>query len=398
MLKISLDKITVVLATIIFIFNIPPFFLWNIPVIFYWTLLFSFWLVAFTRCKKINKNEIIVIFIFIFIFILNSISLYDISRPNILTLISISIIIALPLCVKRNVFKSIVYLYTAINILSMLCYFFVFFGGDLPTVIIEPLNQFKNGDYTNHLFTLSYSDTVINSYFRYQAIFDEPGVVGSLSMLIIVMTNNRKGFFIPRLIALLSGIISFSFAFYILLIIYILYKSLFKIKHLTRFLCIVIALILIIVPNYDYLKNEIPMINKMDYRFSLLLAGSDKVSNRTSDIFESHFDEFINTKDIILGMGDGAASKVDPEGNSFKYYLYDNGLISFVAINLLLIFYCIVISNNKSDGLLVFIIISLFLLQRSNYVSLWFLILIITHTSISNKNTLKIPFVQKDCR
>ncbi|AQM68237.1 hypothetical protein Vca1114GL_01736 [Vibrio campbellii] len=383
MSKELLDRSLALFGSIIFFFNLPPFFLWELGVFGYWLLLAVFFILGLYRCERINHNDLIIISLFIMIYFLNSVSSFGIFRPNLLTLLSVSVFCILPPRTKEFVFRGIILTYVLINIISIPCYILTILGVDLPTTIIEPANEYKNGYYINHLFSLSYSDTVVNGFHRYQSVFDEPGVIGSLSMLIIAMTHGKVNFKFSRIIALVSGVISFSFAFYILMIVYLLFRTLSENRYLLKVLIVVPILILILMPHYESLKQEIPMVDKMEYRFGLLIDGSEKVSNRTSGVFEKSYSSFFNSVDVILGRGEGAASKVDPTGNSFKYYIYDNGLVSFFLVNIIIIYYSLLKNPDKWNGLLVFIIASLFLLQRSNYVSLWFLMLLIGFSSNS---------------
>jgi hypothetical protein len=384
MLKIQLDKILAILGSIVFFFNIPPFFLWHINFAIYWCFLLIFLFSSMFKFKAIDTSQLVIIILFILLHALNSVSLQGVSMPSIVTLITICAIIVLPIKTKKDIFKSIVLTFTVINLVSIPFYILAVLGSNLPSVIIEPLNPVKTGFYLNYLFTLSYSDHIVNGFFRYQSIFDEPGVVGSLSMLIIVMTDGKNGYRVSRFVALLSGVLSFSFAFYILLFVYIGYNGLFKHKSRVKLLFIIPILISVSVPFYSVISEEVPMVKTMENRFSLLMNGPEKASNRTSSTFDKAFYDFLNSNDIYLGAGKHAASKLDPAGNSFKYYIYDYGVISFILINFIILFYCFLSNSNKVTGALVVIIVSLFLLQRSNYISLWFVMLFVCFASSPN--------------
>ncbi len=176
--------------------------------------------------------------------------------------------------------------------------------------------------------------------YRFSSIFDEAGVVGTLNGLILasigISTRNFKS-----MIILLTGLISFSLAFYIILIFILIFNL--EIKKLVIIVILTIALISI----SGNLFNEL-IASRMTIENGRL-AGD----NRTHDEFNIYYDHFISKggKDLFFGKGVGTTGKAVEATyvSSYKTAVVNYGIF---GTGLIIIFYAISVyfTNNTKKG------------------------------------------------
>ena len=111
-------------------------------------------------------------------------------------------------------------LYVVTLSLSFLCVLLIVIGVSLPSQIIQPLNEFKNYNYIAYPFlVIPFGEDSI----RFNSVFDEPGVVGTLSFLFLLIEQvNLKR--IGNIIIFVAGVLSFSLFFYLGLGLYLIFR------------------------------------------------------------------------------------------------------------------------------------------------------------------------------
>ena len=102
---------------------------------------------------------------------------------------------------------------------------------DLPHSVIPPLNDLKQHFYLSYPFLvvpLQFSDA-----FRFSCFFDEPGIVGTYSLLFLYIGSfSMKKW--QNFIFLIAGIVSFSLFFYISLVFFLLFRV-FTTRNLNKY-------------------------------------------------------------------------------------------------------------------------------------------------------------------
>jgi hypothetical protein len=196
---------------------------------------------------------------------------------------------------------------------------------NLPSFSIPPLNASKIGNYKVHIFDLELLDYTVGNSRKFMSVFDEPGVVGTLVALII---SYRKLEFnkIKDIILIVAGLISFSLAFYIVLLINLLYNRTLNLKF---YLIFVIILFSFYYVNPEFVKVAL---------FDRFIVGDNIgiVDNRATETFNDEYDSFVKKggAGLFFGLGPNALAKLskDIEINvsSYKTLIYQFGILGAV--------------------------------------------------------------------
>ena len=218
----------------------------------------------------------------------------------------------------------------------------------LSTAISPNTSKFPYSVYFGHI-----EESGFNVY-RFSSIFDEPGVVGTLNGLLLSVIGISKNN-IRSIIILLTGLISFSLAFYVILILYLILN--FNFKQSIAIGLIILGLGIVTGDKLNSLIKSRLLIE--DWQ----LAGD----NRTSAVFDSYFHYFLKSggKDLIFGKGPGSFFHIkEAEGvATYKIVIIDYGII---GVSLMLLFYllCVFRENNSRLGWFYFLILLLCFYQR----------------------------------
>lgn len=227
----------------------------------------------------------------------------------------------------------------AILVLPSLIYFILSnLGINIPYDIQMPEHTLKSayGIYYKHYpFGLV---MIQNGWIsRYCGIFDEAGFVGTLCGFFIAACHNRmdKKWVI---LLLIEGIFSLSLAFYLLLVIYAIVYAWSKGFVRVAGTILALALGLLLFVNIDFHNESIAHIqSRIDLTSTILVED-----NRSNDTTDAEIKGFLNEGniDVLIGKGRGASSKnANISGWSYKFLLYDYGIIGIVLYIGFFIFY-----------------------------------------------------------
>lgn len=192
----------------------------------------------------------------------------------------------------------------------------------LPSFSIPSLNALKAGNYKVHIFELELVDYTIGNSRKFMSVFDEPGVVGTLVALLI---SYRKLEFnkIRDIVLIVAGLISFSLAFYIILLINLLYNRTLNLKFYLAFVIILFSFYFV---NPEFVKVAL---------FDRFIVGSNIgiVDNRATDSFNNVYDDFIKKggDGLLFGMGPNAlgqlSKNIELNVSSYKTIIYQFGIV-----------------------------------------------------------------------
>lgn len=307
-------------AVLLFCIN-QPFFLWHIIPPFLLVVLFLFLSVSSFSLKYKYSFSIFCILYF-----------YIGARGNSSIYGYLGLLcVAMYLLLDRDYLAKILYkfsiVYSVLIFPSIIVYLIhlctnIF----LPTVLIEPLNSLKEEtvQYEATLFlVLQYYISPSGELFlfpRFSGYFDEPGVVGTISSILLMCTKYdlKNKFNIPIFI---SGLLSFSFYFYIVSACYFLffYKN-FKVKIV---LLLVMICILYILFDNDFLYKVI-------FQRFIVEDGGFTGDNRTSESFDLWFNNFLYSSEALWGIGKEGLL-YNSGGASYKDIIVQYGLVFFVC-------------------------------------------------------------------
>lgn len=168
--------------------------------------------------------------------------------------------------------------------------------GLIPSMgIIEPLNKLKDYNYIEYpLLVVSNS----SAYFRFNGPFDEPGVVGTMNVLIL--TISKFNLMDKRLIPILiTGFFSFSFFFYAIILVYYFFIPLMKKNSKKSFFITFIIVALIIFTYNDSFFYDM-IWRRFEWNDSKGMLTGD---NRVSDTAWLLLGSILFTKEFFWGMG-----------------------------------------------------------------------------------------------
>lgn len=138
-----------------------------------------------------------------------------------------------------SVYKHFWQLYVVLILLSMISMLLVKIGVPLPYVLISPLNSLKNYYYMAYPF---YIKEIGIESIRFCGLFDEPGSVGTTSLILLFIEKfNFKRF--GNIVLLISGLLSLSLFFYLALAIFMLFQIFNKEKGVKNRIFLLVVLI-----------------------------------------------------------------------------------------------------------------------------------------------------------
>jgi hypothetical protein len=289
--------------------------------------------------------------------------------------VSLACLIGLSKEQKKRVFTIFVSIFAISLIPALIVFVINAVGVDLPFKILMPTNgtQVNQGIYFREYFgaVFMYSPYRSEIYmWRVCGMYNEPGVVGTFAAFILVITGVKIKTNWKHLIILIAGILSFSLAFYVILIVGLGIRT-FQ-KNVFRFLPYTI---LIFSAYFIFMSINTNNIHITEFQSRItfengLLFGD----NRTDELFELEFDHFMKSDltIVLFGMGDGASFNNPSMNNSssYKSTIYDLGIVG-LTLEVLWLVWAFWISRGKSElhkweEIAIFVVFLLSIYQRPN--------------------------------
>lgn len=366
---IKINKVLSYLFALIGFFSLKPYVIWDNNYPYYLSIIFLmlFFLFFLKRELRVNIALLYALILFLMYFYV----VYE-EVPAFFTGSFITIILFLMTnkTIRIQSFEVFDKVIASILFLSLITYPLIVFNIIPSFGVIESTNLLKNElgfYYNNYIFNLVLSNQIIHfgyfSFFRFSSVFDEPGVVGTLCGLIFCL----KGFKLNNIrgkIYFISGLLSFSFAFYI----FLLAALLFKFNKKT------VIIILLLIPVFFIANSTFkgnPFYDKfVTSRYIYDTSGISLVNNRVSDCFNYELTK-LNDGSDFFGFGNNAHKSTNCDVSSYSIYIYDYGYLGFslviiffgFAILYMLSFYRI----KKTTYLYVVFLLSLSLYQRPDF-------------------------------
>lgn len=314
------------LAALLIWCSIQPYFLWKVELLGL-VIVLSFILISFIRCKSISGVNITFFLGILSLFLVFAIR----DGKNIFGITSVGLlcfILLFPSWYLCRIFNCFIKIYAALIIPSIVVYILVMFVGvSIPSQIIEPLNALKDYDYTQYPFLVMINRVDVGM-FRFMAYFDEPGVVGTISGVLLFMHGLRLNRWETYPI-LISGLFSLSLAFYLMLFVNILLFQSFKVKF-------VFVLLLSALAVY-FATDEV--VGKLIFERLEIEDGELAGINRTTSTMDTFMKRFVSSDKFWFGYGNNYAQKVVNEGGaSYKDLLVNYGLFGFLSLIIISMF------------------------------------------------------------
>ena len=165
---------------------------------------------------------------------------------------------------------------------------------------------------------------------RFRSIADEPGRIGTLCGMLIFLTWRVRSLRIPFIVFLISGIISFSLAFYVLLGIFLITHFRVSLKRMIIGIAVTGATIYV---AYDRFEELIVMRIMADGE----IEDIEDIDNRTSKIFDKYFDRAFENGQLWLGVGvNNLPKQIEIEGSGgnagAKKWIFQYGFVALAFL------------------------------------------------------------------
>lgn len=350
------------LVAFLFFLMLKPVFVWGTNMFFITYLLI---LILIFNYQKSSKNNKLLIFLLL---ILSIGPIHD--GKNIFGILSAALFAFIPF-VKEEFFKKsyhiFKFIFVIITAISLLIWIGLFLGISFPSKIIPPLNDLKTYNY------LSYTFLVVPINFadigRFSCVFDEPGAVGTYSLIMLFISNfNLKKY--DNIIILIAGICSLSLFFYVSLFFFLCYKvffvgSSFKARLITISLIVSFVISVLTVPVLNEAIGA-----RIEYDKS---TGKFAGDNRSGEMLDNHIESIKGTNAYFWGDSD----------ENIEYFSAYAGLQTAILrygvvfiILYFIFFFCYAYFRTSKRGLLLFmILLFVTLYQRPAFVNSGYLYL-----------------------
>lgn len=326
-------KLAAVLAGLLLIYKIRPYFFWSgIFLNNYFNAIITIILgfLFFLNRKKMSGADKWLMALFGAIIV----AYPFVGDQNFNVFISILPLLFIPFATdafNKKVFDNYLNIYCVLISISLFVWMFAILGAISPMKVIKPLNELK--DYNYYVYPLLVRGT--NDSIRFCGLFDEPGVVGTISGLFLCCQRNFKSR--QSIVLLLSGLCSISLFFFLIVAGYYTYHQLVE-RGNNKNIAVYNAaagLALIVVFSSPILSEMI--ISRLAWDSD---AGMFAGDNRASSYAWELFDQIKGTHQFWFGIDDkwGFHEKV-AYSSSFINVVIMNGVLFFGLIILFYILY-----------------------------------------------------------
>ena len=300
MRNVKIHYPALIAAVIIYLFCYP-YFAWGMcksgyPLVFLKIILFFLFL-ANLDLKGLGRRFLLLILFGLFVVMQLSIG------GNIFGVLSSVILCTIPFgneFFSRKTFDYYLDIYSFIICISGIVWLFSLVGAVPSMGTIAPLNELKAYNYLLYPFLVKYNS--FNEISRFSGPFDEPGVVGTLSILILTIGKfNLKDK--RNLIVFITGFLSLSFFYYFYIILYYIFYFIKDDRHKKKGFIFLGILVLFVILT---LNNEI-MYTHLWQRFEWDSdSGSLQGDNRIGVVGKDIFDSILSSREFYFGAKDYA--------------------------------------------------------------------------------------------
>lgn len=243
-------------------------------------------------------------------------------------------------------------------LLSVSLFFFILYvlGFTLPNSPIA--HETLMYSYTNYYFFLIDDRVFMVLLPRFQSVFMEPGHLGTAGTFLLLTQLGNWGKWY-NIIILVSTILSFSLAAFILLVIVLFVNAWIKRKRILPKLLLLIGFLCIVTIGAIFYNDGDNLLNTLIIERLEVDDGKLAGDNRVTDTFEAAYNDFLQTDDILFGREYELADF--GWGNAgYRVYIYDYGI---VVLMLTILFYITAVWSSKERRA----VISMFIIAVASF-------------------------------
>lgn len=325
--RINIYKIELWVFAICSVLSIPPYFLWGLPSPYFVIVCL---LIAAKHAKLPDRagGDMLFMFLLAGIYVV-----YAVVNGS--TMQGIIFVCLLPILFFTDrkflidAFEKFVFVFSITLAVSAIQFILVqILGISMPYTSIQPLNKAKVSTYLAYTFYVITDQLESDFLPRFCGLYDEPGVVGTLSGIILMTRkfNLRNLINIPLFV---GGLLSFSLFFYVMAISY---TFLFILSTKVKYMILTIIFCGAIYGLYCQYYKDNELINKYILSRMEYEDGGFSGNNRTHGGMDAWYNTyFINSEDYYFGLGAGASQIYNPGGASYKDIIVNCGILFFAA-------------------------------------------------------------------
>lgn len=351
-------KLAAVLAGLLLIYKTRPYFFWSgIFLNNYFNAIITIILgfLFFLNRKKMSAADKWLMALFGAIIV----AYPFVGDQNFNVFISILPLLFIPFATdafNKKVFDNYLNIYCVLISISLFVWMFAILGAISPMKVIKPLNELK--DYSYYVYPLLVRGT--DNSIRFCGLFDEPGVVGTISGLLFCCQRNIKSR--QSMILLLSGLCSVSLFFFLIVAIYYTYLQLVEkgnAKNIALYL-FVAGGALIAVFSSPTLSEMI--VSRLEWDSDTGMFIGD---NRASTYAWELFDQIKGTRQFWFGIDNKwEFHELVAYSSSFINVVIMNGVLFFSLIVIFYMAYGLVYKVTFAGFLMFFLVVAATIYQR----------------------------------
>ena len=243
---------------------------------------------------------------------------------NELAMISIVLFFLLDDTIKKKVFDLFYKIVQATNVISILMWICYQLNVNIGFQTVPYYRD--NGDFYIKWFWFAiYRDTpnTVRIMDRLCGIFNEPGALGTLCALLLIVTFRHTKWW-EKALLFITGMLTYSVAFLMLVFGYIAVRMLCK-GGKYWLLLLALGLFFLAIPKIDWGNDAL---NAVAARLEITESGLAG-SNRTSDEFDENYQKMKEQGTIYFGYGPDVSIG---GGSSYKQYIVHFGYVGFGLI------------------------------------------------------------------
>ncbi|SHK29209.1 hypothetical protein [Xylanibacter ruminicola] len=166
---------------------------------------------------------------------------------------------------------------------------------------------------------------------RFQSIANEPGRIGTLCGMLLFLAWRVRSLRIPFIVFVISGIISFSLAFFVLLGIFLITHVRVSLKKMIIGIAVMGATIYV---TYDRFQEKIVMRIMAD---DGEMEDIETIDNRTTVAFDKYYNQALEKGQLWLGVGANNLPKqinIESRGGSAgaKKWIFQYGFVALAFL------------------------------------------------------------------
>lgn len=282
---------------------------------------------SYLRTKKIDKANILQVVPLLLFFIITSFYSYNgiINFKGLLNLLQCITFVLSSKTIKLKTFKYFKKVIFVVCLLGIICFINYYLELFIPFQLVKYYQQNTYSRYVDYKIIFLLTNQYTNSL-RLCGVFNEPGYLGTICALLLcafdVDLKDKE-----NIIIFIAGLLTFSLAFIIIILAYLLLKYVKNIKTIIITVAI-LFLFLFVIPNIETSNSSL---GRVIDRMKITEDGLSG-DNRSGEDLDRILENMLIYKPFF-GYGDGYLNTQKLEAHStYKSYVIEYGIIGCLLI------------------------------------------------------------------